>query len=77
MTDIEIIELVKKNAEIYYVEDGDLYKLKIQYCYVSNKGINRIYAKNNRVSKNFKPFRFGIDVFLSYDEALKAIERKD
>ena len=57
------------DEEFYWV---DVYKVKYFYC--SSKGINRFYIECGTMGNNFRPKDIGKTVFLTREEAEKALE---
>lgn len=75
-----VIVLTVKVGQTVYVLSGDeesdwIDEYKVKYFYCSSKGINRYYIECGTMGNNFRPKDIGKTVFLTPEEAEKALER--
>ena len=74
-----LIVLPCKVGDKLYIVDGDeggdwVDEYEVKYFYCSSRGINRIYSTCGTSAKNFRPKDIGKTVFLTYEEAEKALK---
>ena len=67
-----------KVGQTVYVPSGDeggdwIDEYKVKYFYCSSKGINRYYIECGTMGNNFRPKDIGKTVFLTEEEAEKAL----
>ena len=68
----------KVGDTVYFIDADEVnawideYKVKWFYC--SSRGVNRVYSVCGTLAKNFRPKDFGKTVFLTREEAEKALE---
>ena len=69
-------------GQTVYVPDGDeesdwIDEYKVKYFYCSSKGINRYYIECGTMGNNFRPKDIGKTVFLTEEEAEKALKERE
>ena len=74
-----LIDLPCKVGDTVYFIDADevnawIDEYKVKWFYCSSRGVNRVYSVCGTLAKNFRPKDFGKTVFLTREEAEKALE---